>query len=50
MAEFHSLSKVLAFVGRTRGHGVPERVAIQRAARRFGIDREVLRAFLRGSK
>lgn len=45
---FHSLSEVLAFVARTEAHGVPRRIAIQRASTRFGVQKDLIKAFLAG--
>lgn len=44
------VSTVLRFVDRTVFHGVPVRVAITRAARRFKMQPELIRAFYRGEQ
>lgn len=44
---FVRLSEVIGFVARTRERGVPERVALRRAERRFGMDRKLIKAFVR---
>lgn len=44
---FVSTDVVLAFIERTLQRGVPMRVALLRAERRYGVDRNVVRAFLR---
>lgn len=44
---FVNVSEVLDFVSRTVEHGAPVRIAISRAASRFGIDPGLIRAFVR---
>lgn len=41
------ISTVMTFVNRTVGRGVPVRVAIARAARRYKMQPELIRAFYR---
>ncbi|MGZ4518840.1 MAG: hypothetical protein ACXVGB_00280 [Mycobacteriaceae bacterium] len=43
---FVSLSEVVAFVERTNGHGVPMRIAIDRAVNRYGVERDLIKAFI----
>lgn len=42
------LDTVLRFVERTVRHGVPSRVAISRAGKRFKMNPNLIRAFYRG--
>jgi len=46
---FVDVAAVLLWVERTRGHGVPLRIAIKRAARHFGADEGLIRAFVRSA-
>lgn len=43
---FVSLSEVTAFVLRTHAHGAPMRIAIDRAAHKYGVERDLIKAFL----
>jgi len=41
-----SLSEVLAFVARTEAHGAPRRIAISRAATKYEVPKDLIKAFL----
>lgn len=45
--EKRDIATILRFVERTVAHGTPVRVALQRAERRFKVNRAVLRDFYR---
>lgn len=47
--KFVDLDRVLAFVNRTVERGVPTRIALTRAARRFGVERSLLVAARRAA-
>jgi hypothetical protein len=47
---FVSTAVVLAYLTRTLERGVPMRVALMRAERRYGVNRDVIRAFLRSGQ
>jgi DNA polymerase III epsilon subunit-like protein len=49
MSTWVRVTDVLAFVERTKAHGVPERVALDRAAKRYGVQRSWLRQLMRSS-
>ncbi len=44
---FVDIAAVLLWVEKTQNHGVPPRIAIKRAAKRFGADEGLIRAFVR---
>ena len=44
------IGTVLSFIERTCNHGVPLRVALMRAQRRYGVDRGIIREFLRSER
>ena len=44
---FVNVNEVLDFVSRTVEHGVPVRIAIRRAAVRYGVEPGLVRAFWR---
>lgn len=46
--QFYPVEKILNFVAKTIGHGAPESVALKRAAAKFKVDRNIIRAFWRG--
>lgn len=48
-ARFVDLADVLAFVDSTIGHGVPTRVAITRASKRYRLERELVLAAYRSA-
>jgi len=48
-ARFVNVTEVLDFVSRTVGHGVPERIAISRAAKRYSLDAGLIRSFVRSA-
>jgi hypothetical protein len=49
-SKYWSVEEVLGFVDRTTSHGVPVRVALRRAERRYGVSRGLIKAFMRGAK
>ena len=48
--EKRDVATILRFVERTVQHGVPVRVALQRAEKRFGMNRSLIRSFYRGDQ
>jgi hypothetical protein len=44
------MQRALDFIERTMAHGAPERTALVRAERRFGVDRDFLRTLLQCEK
>lgn len=43
------ISEVLGYVERTQGHGVPLRVALKRAERRYGIPAAWVKSLMRSA-
>lgn len=48
--KFVSLTEVMDFVTRTNGRGVPMRIAIDRATKRYGVQRDLVKAFISTTK
>ena len=47
---YTSSTEVLDFISRTEARGVPLRVAVTRASRRYGIARDLVVALVRGGR
>ena len=46
--QFYPVEKILNFVSKTIAHGAPKSVALKRAASKFKVDRNIIRAFWQG--
>ena len=44
-SRYVQVDRISAFIARTVSHGVPRRIAILRAARKFSVDRALVQSF-----